>query len=788
MVCKVSAFVFLVLGAIYLTTLPNTNSRFLIKSTEEESLKYGSNLNRLHKNAMSLYEQTGSDHDYVNLLVSFDRNDQITPITEANKKDTYTLDIPDECFVTSGRNEYIYSDGTMTSQQVTMTCNVYSSSLKNNGMVYVPITIYEQSDGESKFVYRKMDFNGGTLNEYYEAHPIKQPIDYTKSTIQVSGTLKEVYDAFVKWIDTHKGEYANEVDDYIEQVYDLYNEYYFLASTKTGKTLQGLDVNLSENNGIYTLQGKLYENFIGYARTNENSVPYMYFTATTEEELEIALEYYLKTYFFDEETAILVKNYIVEKSNHNINDVLNKVVTINGTVADSTQRSLRVYDWIKDVAYNFANNSESIRVQFYSTTGYMFSAFRYSVEFNTLLSDQAKTSMTSGATASALRQSIVKNYTGATPQSYTDTFTYDNGNGQTVIVTVSSNPVLKEDGTYDNAYTTVEFAIKDDSTPDTPSTGDEEEKKDPETPPTDDNKGETPENKPSTGDEEGTKDPETPPTDEGAGTKDPETPSTNDGEQETDPNEEPSTIENEAFDDESLDGDIGEESNEEIAPEEINARMKNKRMEPVSESDASPLFIEDITDDQVVLENDIGGPPLEDIPYEMTSTEIDHVTTEISNIEESLNDEVLKVETSTTNDQVVLVENIEPSSNNDPFYNEPNVTDDQVTLVLVETETEIEVEVETNHFNELSNDEDIHEFEMMTVTNNVAKMDSSIDMELSNDDDSNIEITPEYTEEYNDATAMEVDAINTQNEVYNNNSISFSDQGTFNVIQETVLK
>ncbi len=208
--------------------------------------------------------------------------------------------------------------------------------------------------------------------------------------------------------------------------------------------------------------------------------------------------------------------------------------------------------------------------------------------------------------------------------------------------------------------------------------------------------------------------------------------------------------------------------------------MKTRSMEPVL-SDDTPLFTENITDDQVIWEEDLGEPPTDSISYETTSTEVDHVTTEYD-IEESFSDEDnVLIESNTANDQVVLEnDNLETSSNEEDFYAESHVTNDQVTLS--------DEQSEQNHFNEQIYDETVHENETMIVTNNVAKMDSSLDMELSNDDDSNITFTPEYTEEYNDATAMEVDAIYAQNEVYNNNSISFSDQGTFNVIQKTVLK
>lgn len=479
-ICQVAFVTLSVLGAAKLLSVPETNSRFVTKSSEAESLKYSSSLNRVHKEAIALEEQDGSDHDNVKLTVEFDRNDVITPLTKENRKDTYTMEIPKGCYIVSGQEEYVYENDSMEHHTVELSCEVAEVAKEAGGRVNVAISIYETLDGDSKFVYRKMAYDGGTLDEYYDDHEEDVPpvIDYTKDDIRVKGNLREIYEAFIKWVDAHKGNYGEEVDNYVATVYDLYNEYTFLDSTKTGEVLQGLELTLTEKDGVYTMKGTIDANFIGYARTNADTLPHVYFSTKTEGNLEEAIRYYMRTYFFDEETAESVSDYLIKKSNYNIAGIIEGDINVNGVTPYIQESSdpnaplinlkdrLEVIPWIKDLAYNFHQNSSSIRINFYNTTGDMFAAFRYSLDFNPNLSDMAITSMSTNPSARELRRSIVRNVTEdfngpKEPVAYTDHFTFKNKVDQYVLVKVSSAPVANGDGTYSNAYTTVDFAFLD---------------------------------------------------------------------------------------------------------------------------------------------------------------------------------------------------------------------------------------------------------------------------------------------------------------------------------------
>ncbi len=482
-ICQVAFVTLSVLGAAKLMILPETNSRFVTKSTETESLKYSSHLDRVHKDAIELFEQDGTDHDNVNLFVSFDRNDVIAPLTSEDRKDTYTMEIPTGCYVTEGQTESVYDNTSMETITVSLSCDVKEVADAADGRVSVPIVVYETLDGDSKFVYQKMAYDGGTLEEYYENHSEEPPgppgpPDYTKDQIKVQGNLREIYEAFIKWVDAHKGEYPDEVDKYVRTVYDLYNEYTFLDSTKTGEVLQGLGLTLTEKDGVYTMKGTIDANFIGYARTNADTLPLVYFSTTTEGNLEEAFRYYMETYFEEDEAYGNIADYLIEKSNHNIAAVIDGTVIINGItpfIAESadpndplinTKDRLRIVDWVKDVAYNYNNRDASVRISFYSTSGSMFSAFRYSLDDVPGLTDQAITSMSTNPSARELRNSIITNLTQdrngpKEPIAYTDYFTFRNTANQFVLLKVSSNPIANGDGTYSDAYTTVDFAFLD---------------------------------------------------------------------------------------------------------------------------------------------------------------------------------------------------------------------------------------------------------------------------------------------------------------------------------------
>lgn len=401
----VSLYTTLVLGTIGLTLYPETNSRFIKNSKEDTILSYRSQLENLYGGKIT-YDTAGSDATTAKLSFTFNRNDLIRDITTSENKDVYTIDVPNGCRIesstSSGIKETIegsenirytfISPGDDGTQAIIIraACDVDTIAPEKTDPFKIGFKVYEKYGSEDEFLYKDFIYDAGTKEDYLKDKVSDLVVEQTELTFKATGSRQDIYIKFKEWVQSYsRKDYKDEVVKYLSLSSVLPNydsditKFFNFVETEDPNVLKGLllakkSFPCSETE--CTVEFKLDDNFLGYARTKDeqSDLKILYFSSNDNEQLKSALNYYLTTRVYPNgaEFRERVYNYIVNYSDGNLVEVIAKGIPGVGSTllnpAIAKPNGILLKNDLESIMDKYENQSDKIEIKrIYNSLGHI---------------------------------------------------------------------------------------------------------------------------------------------------------------------------------------------------------------------------------------------------------------------------------------------------------------------------------------------------------------------------------------------------------------------------------